>query len=102
MTNTVADLSILVNCHGNGRYKSIQSDVEWRDVPPLAVLTGLNGSGKPQLLELIAHRLIGTPLSHESPDSQIITVDISPVDSLTEADVAYIPSRWDFPGSAGI
>src|SRR5438045_4115946 len=37
-----------------GRYASIENLV-WDDIPPLAVLTGLNGSGKSQLLELIAH-----------------------------------------------
>jgi predicted ATPase len=37
-----------------GRYKSIQSPLEWQDVPPLAILAGLNGSGKTQLLEALA------------------------------------------------
>ena len=37
-------------------YKSIQP-FEWREVPRFVVLTGLNGSGKTQLLELIAGSL---------------------------------------------
>ena len=35
-----------------GKYKSIRN-FEWNDVPKLAVVTGLNGSGKSQLLEII-------------------------------------------------
>lgn len=36
-----------------GRHGSI-SDLVWPEVPPLAVLTGVNGAGKSQLLEVIA------------------------------------------------
>jgi hypothetical protein len=36
-----------------GQYGSI-SDLEWLDVPPFAVVTGVNGTGKSQLLEVIA------------------------------------------------
>ncbi len=45
-----------MNIHIEGRYKSI-SDLKWSDVPPFAVITGVNGTGKSQLLEII-------PLSH--------------------------------------
>jgi hypothetical protein len=38
-----------------GHHGSINQDVKWEDVPPFAVLTGRNGAGKSQLLELIAH-----------------------------------------------
>jgi energy-coupling factor transporter ATP-binding protein EcfA2 len=36
-----------------GRYKSIRPPLDWSDIPPLAILTGVNGSGKTQLLEAI-------------------------------------------------
>jgi hypothetical protein len=36
-----------------GQYKSIMN-LEWHDIPPFAVVTGINGSGKSQLLEVIA------------------------------------------------
>ena len=36
-----------------GRYGSIP-DLEWSDVPPFAVLTGVNGAGKTQFLEVLA------------------------------------------------
>jgi len=37
-----------------GQYGSI-SELEWRGIPPLAILTGINGSGKTQLLEILAY-----------------------------------------------
>ena len=36
----------------SGQYKSIGT-LSWRNVPPLAVITGINGSGKTQLLEAL-------------------------------------------------
>ena len=38
------------------RYKSLQEGFEWNDIPPFAVITGVNGVGKTQLLEAIKGR----------------------------------------------
>ena len=38
------------------RYKSLQDGFEWRDIPSFAVITGVNGVGKTQLLEAIRGR----------------------------------------------
>lgn len=38
------------------RYKSLQNGFEWNDIPPFAVITGVNGVGKTQLLEAIKGR----------------------------------------------
>lgn len=38
------------------RYKSLQEGFEWNDIPPFAVITGINGVGKTQLLEVIKGR----------------------------------------------
>jgi len=40
-------------------YKSIRV-IKWDNIPPLAVLTGLNGSGKSQFLQALAYRLTQT------------------------------------------
>lgn len=40
----------------NLRYKSLQEGFEWNDIPPFAVITGVNGVGKTQLLEVIKGR----------------------------------------------
>ena len=37
-------------------YKSLQEGFEWNDIPPFAVITGVNGVGKTQLLEVIKGR----------------------------------------------
>ena len=40
----------------NQRYKSLQEGFEWNDIPSFAVITGINGVGKTQLLEVIKGR----------------------------------------------
>ena len=42
------------------RYKSLQDGFVWSDIPPFAVITGVNGVGKTQLLEVIKGRSNGT------------------------------------------
>lgn len=74
-----------------GKYKSI-GDLSWDDIPPLVVLTGVNGSGKTQLLEALH-----LTLASDSPEKSYhrgaadivggyITGAIAP------ADVVYVPS----------
>lgn len=41
------------------RYKSLQDGFEWDNIPPFAVITGVNGVGKTQLLEVIKGRVNG-------------------------------------------
>lgn len=40
----------------NTKYKSLQEGFEWNDIPAFAVITGVNGVGKTQLLEVIKGR----------------------------------------------
>ena len=51
------------------RYKSLQEGFEWNDIPAFAVITGVNGVGKTQLLEVIKGR-------SERPDSHGRTLQI--------------------------
>lgn len=51
------------------RYKSLQEGFEWKDIPPFAVITGVNGVGKTQLLEVIKGR-------SERPDNRGIIPQI--------------------------
>lgn len=54
-TSTLPPLKIEIGGPDSATYKSIDH-VVWDKIPPFAVLTGLNGSGKTQLLELLAYR----------------------------------------------
>ena len=49
-----------INIRIEGKYCSI-SDFDWHDIPPLAILTGINGSGKTQLLEVLAYTFGALP-----------------------------------------
>jgi AAA15 family ATPase/GTPase len=49
-----------MNIKYDGEYKSVSS-FTWKDIPELAILTGLNGVGKSQLLELISRNLSTNP-----------------------------------------
>jgi hypothetical protein len=47
-------MSNAITIRVEGEHGSI-SGLEWTDVPPFAVITGVNGTGKTQLLEVLAH-----------------------------------------------
>lgn len=77
-------------------YKSIKHII-WDDIPAFAVLTGLNGSGKTQLLEILAHRLTNT---WHNALGALSGVPISVTgDNFGPGDVSFIPSGWDINGS---
>lgn len=75
---------------GSAAYKSIDH-VEWRNIPKLAVITGVNGSGKSQLLELLAHKLANVS-AFNSAQVGHVKLKIHGAD-LSPADVAYSPAR---------
>ena len=54
----LSPLTIELRGNESNRYKSIDH-VLWENIPPFAVLTGLNGSGKTQFLEALAYKLAG-------------------------------------------
>jgi ABC-type cobalamin/Fe3+-siderophores transport system ATPase subunit len=87
-------MHIEVACDPGRRYKSI-GDLVWNEIPALAVVTGLNGSGKTQLFELLAYKLSGTP----SPQADGVNVKVSGA-SYTAASIAYMPSDWQLTFSA--
>jgi predicted ATPase len=74
------------------RYKSIQS-LAWDDVPPFAILTGVNGSGKTHLLELLAYKLTGT-MHPQGLDLSQIQVTVAP-EVFGPESILFLPSAWD-------
>ncbi len=83
----------------SGHYKSIQTLV-WDGVPPFAILTGVNGSGKTQFLELLAYKLTGTAHPQNIDLSQV-NVTASP-ESFGPESVLYLPSAWDMQSTPAI
>lgn len=92
-------LRIEIGGTDSARFKSI-SNLIWEDIPPLAVLTGLNGSGKTQLLELLAYKLSDTP-HHEVADLSQVRMKISG-DQFGPESIAYLPSWWSIGNSPAI
>lgn len=87
-----------------GQYKSISS-LDWRDIPKFAVITGPNGSGKTQLLELIARSAGVIPLPpgafnsrHHSPETFDAKVECS--ERLDAQNTIFLRSHWDLGDAA--
>jgi ABC-type Mn2+/Zn2+ transport system ATPase subunit len=94
MTNStpaiLSPLSIELGTENSRPYKSIKRIV-WSDIPPFAVLTGLNGSGKTQLLQVLAHRLTyPAPVPfYQAPTDMPLQVT---GDQIGPHEIAYLPS----------
>jgi predicted ATPase len=83
-------LSIEIGGPSSTPFKSID-ELDWNNIPGLAILTGVNGSGKSQLLELLAYKLTNTHYLHHGDllAKTRVTVTGGPF----EPDcVAYMPS----------
>ncbi len=93
-------VTLRIEVRGAGqKYRTI-GDLVWDNVPPFAVLTGINGSGKTQLLELLAYKLTGTQMpDHEA--TRNISVTVSP-DAFDPSSVAFVPSAWDIQGAPAL
>jgi len=89
-----------------GTYKSIKS-LKWDNIPNFVVVTGKNGSGKTQLLELINHQL-GTDLNHknnvaQNPINPFFGVELNVSDlNSTDKEVIYLPATWSLSNLGAI
>jgi hypothetical protein len=83
-------LSIELGDENSKAYKSIDR-ITWRDIPAFAVLTGLNGSGKTQFLQVLAYKL-----SKAAPHLQYSHLNAMPLavtgDEIGPHGLAYLPS----------
>lgn len=91
-------LKIEITCTPGLKYKSIENLI-WENVPPFAVITGLNGSGKTQLLEVLAYKLTGTTPHGQSLSGLQVSIT---GDKFGPESVTYIPSRWEFSPAAHV
>lgn len=89
-----------------GTYKSIKS-LKWEDIPNFVVVTGKNGSGKTQLLELINNQL-GTDQNHKNnivrnPADPFFEVDLNVSNfNSTYKEVIYLPATWSLSNLGAI
>lgn len=94
MADAVAPVRIEIVPNGPG-YKSIQS-LTWEGVPEFAIVTGRNGSGKTQLLEVLAYHFTGT-----RPQQGSVGLKVSVQNIQIDADeVGFVPSSGRFSGGS--
>jgi ABC-type multidrug transport system ATPase subunit len=99
MNATITNLSIKISPRAGGRYKSISS-LSWLNIPGLAILTGRNGSGKTQLLEVLAYHL-SDALPQEARQTGVLPVEVTFEGTVYKSEqIAYVPSSGRFSGGA--
>lgn len=90
----------------SGKYKSIKS-IKWSDIPDFVVVTGKNGSGKTQLLELI-HYQLGTDVIHKNniarnPTNPFYGVELKATNcNFSDKEVIYLPATWSLSNLGAI
>lgn len=90
-------LSIDIRPLNGESYKSIAT-LCWKDIPAFAILTGKNGSGKTQLLEVLAHHFTGT-VPRDLPRNASLPVEVEVTGaSYTPDEIGYVPNTGRFSG----
>jgi ABC-type ATPase involved in cell division len=76
-----------------GKYKSVTA-FTWTDVPSFAIITGPNGTGKSQLLDLIHNTLIN---KHGTAERVTITGD-----TIKPNEVTFLKGEWQLQNTAHV
>lgn len=96
MSASITPVSFDIVPRNGGRYKSIAT-LSWVDIPSFAILTGKNGSGKTQILEILAYHFCGA-LPQELGQSPL-PVEVRVAGVVYEpGEIAYVPSGGRFSG----
>jgi ABC-type Mn2+/Zn2+ transport system ATPase subunit len=99
MSGTTTPITIDIVPNAGGRYKTI-STLSWANIPGFAILTGRNGSGKTQLLEVLAYHFSGArPQGIHVGSPLPVEVRISG-SAYEPEEIAYVPSAGRFSGGA--
>lgn len=94
---TIDNFSFSIQPRVHGKYKSI-SNMAWKNVPGFAILTGRNGSGKTQLLEILAYHFSkARPQQYWSDGMLPVVVETEGV-SYEPHEIAFVPSGGRFSG----
>jgi len=93
-------ISISIVC--NPPFKSIR-ELKWDLIPPFAVVTGLNGSGKSQLLELLSYRLCADLAKQHWIPEGVRSAQVTVTgDSFGPHDVVFIPAAGLYSDSISL
>lgn len=90
----------------SGNYKSIKA-LDWTNIPEFVVVTGSNGSGKTQLLELINHFIGVDPASRSKQGRDRnnpfygVQLEVENFDANFD-DVIFQPATWNLGNLGGI
>lgn len=99
MNSSTIPMTIDIVSRAGGRYKSVTT-LSWTDIPDFAILTGKNGSGKTQLLEILAYHFSGA-LPPGMPIGSLLPVEVRVSGAGYNPDeIAYVPSTGRFSGGA--
>ncbi|WP_395452895.1 ATP-binding protein [Azospirillum melinis] len=91
----IPNITIEITAHADGRYKSI-TDIKWVDIPGFAILTGKNGSGKTQLMEVLAYFFSGASY-YENGSLKTFPLRVSLTGATYGPDeIGYLPSAGLF------
>lgn len=74
----------------NGKYMSLQNLV-WRDIPDFAIVTGLNGAGKSQLLNLIYQKVTNQWNNRFGQIIPSVSIDINEIEA---EEVVLLQGQW--------
>lgn len=97
MNVKVSPFSFSICPRDGGRYKSIVN-LAWANIPGFAILTGKNGSGKTQLLEILAYHFSGA-IPHNLPNGMPLPVEVRVTgDGYKPDEIGYVPSAGRFSG----
>jgi energy-coupling factor transporter ATP-binding protein EcfA2 len=96
----ITPLTFEITPRNGGTYKSI-STLSWADIPGFAILTGKNGSGKTQLLEIMAYHFSGASPPEFGPNPLPVEVQTTGV-TYTPDEIAYVPSGGRFSGGPAV
>lgn len=92
MSNQTISETQNLSLNFSGNYKSIRA-FSWGNIPAFAVITGINGTGKSQLLELIHNTLINNP---QSPSHERVTITGK---TIGRHEVTFLKGEWQLQGT---
>ena len=82
-----------MNIKFTGKYKSI-TDLEWLEIPKFSVITGPNGTGKSQLLELIHNTII----NKRGTTERLIIEN----ESVSKNEITFLKGEWQLNNTGDI